>query len=455
MKNTKKANEFIVNNDLGNSVLQMLGPNYFDKVFDDKREDDQIQKLGQILLDNNLFFFPIKYLEAFLDGQINEEELIMGNGTFTYPFDIQIGTPDLAIELAFGSDCKKNKSASSSGKKEEWLYYGEHREMKKQVIAMRFKFTDNRLTSFEDNSESAYIETYVNYKDFDNDASAVMSSYHVNTRRLFAQVSEGLTEEDQIVQELSIGYVKDTSLDQIKDLFEKDSDLDRNIEWFEAYNTQGQYDLAKSRIYLEKLTRYQYGTEQHQLHASEISHATKVLKGAEAEDDNIISYGQEFIDRYNELTEKRKKIDLMDIDELSSWGYSFDDVKNSDRYKKIYSIIENNYQESLPSETPFQKEYNDFTAEYEIYKEKKKGCFIATATMGDYDDPTVIGLRVFRDEYLDKNKWGRAFIKHYYEYSPFFANVIKKSTLLKRISYNIIVKPLYNISTKITKINNL
>ncbi len=79
----------------------------------------------------------------------------------------------------------------------------------------------------------------------------------------------------------------------------------------------------------------------------------------------------------------------------------------------------------------------------------KSGCFIATATMGDYDHPVVLELRRFRDEFLKNQKWGRSFIRSYYNYSPFVANIIKKSVLLKKMSYIFMVKPLTALSKKL------
>lgn len=83
-----------------------------------------------------------------------------------------------------------------------------------------------------------------------------------------------------------------------------------------------------------------------------------------------------------------------------------------------------------------------------IYPEKKNpesnktGCFIATATMGSYNHPVVMDLRMFRDNWLLKRKWGVAFTDWYYVYGAKAARVIEKSVVLKRLAYIIIVKPL-------------
>ena len=76
-------------------------------------------------------------------------------------------------------------------------------------------------------------------------------------------------------------------------------------------------------------------------------------------------------------------------------------------------------------------------------------CFVATATMGNYNHPTVLQLRFFRDTYLLKKYWGRIFTRLYYKWGPYPASLIKKSVALKTLSYYTIVKPLSYIASKI------
>lgn len=73
-------------------------------------------------------------------------------------------------------------------------------------------------------------------------------------------------------------------------------------------------------------------------------------------------------------------------------------------------------------------------------------CFIATATMGDYDHPDVMELRHLRDEWILNKSWGEKFVKWYYNYGAIAARVIEKSTVLKKLSYAFIVKPLVSFS---------
>lgn len=70
------------------------------------------------------------------------------------------------------------------------------------------------------------------------------------------------------------------------------------------------------------------------------------------------------------------------------------------------------------------------------------GCFIATATMGDYNHPVVKELRGFRDEWLLNRKWGINFTNYYYSHSPKIAKFIEDSILLKKLSFYLIIIPL-------------
>ena len=69
---------------------------------------------------------------------------------------------------------------------------------------------------------------------------------------------------------------------------------------------------------------------------------------------------------------------------------------------------------------------------------QKSGCFIATAAFGHYDDPTVLALRRFRDNYLAKRSWGRALIRLYYRMSPPMARVIGDHPCLRQVSRSVL-----------------
>jgi len=61
------------------------------------------------------------------------------------------------------------------------------------------------------------------------------------------------------------------------------------------------------------------------------------------------------------------------------------------------------------------------------------GCFIATAAYGSYLDSHVDTLRSFRDQYLETNPIGSAFVSLYYKVSPPMADFIEKHPTLKPI----------------------
>ncbi len=64
-------------------------------------------------------------------------------------------------------------------------------------------------------------------------------------------------------------------------------------------------------------------------------------------------------------------------------------------------------------------------------KEKKKGCFIATAAFGSPLEPHVKLLRKFRDRVLLDSSIGRSFVNIYYKYSPPLADFIARYDILR------------------------
>lgn len=62
---------------------------------------------------------------------------------------------------------------------------------------------------------------------------------------------------------------------------------------------------------------------------------------------------------------------------------------------------------------------------------KKGGCYIATCVYGSYDCEKVMVLRRYRDNNLSKSYFGRAFIKTYYEISPYLVKWFGNKTWFK------------------------
>nr|WP_315156233.1 CFI-box-CTERM domain-containing protein [uncultured Flavobacterium sp.] len=112
--------------------------------------------------------------------------------------------------------------------------------------------------------------------------------------------------------------------------------------------------------------------------------------------------------------------------------------------------LDDNYSESILLRELFQFskfELDRILPNNEVTNPKlASGCFIATATMGNYNHPIVLELRYFRDSWLLKRLWGQKFTEWYYRNSPKVANKIKESVILKSITFSVIIVPVYCFS---------
>jgi tetratricopeptide (TPR) repeat protein len=91
------------------------------------------------------------------------------------------------------------------------------------------------------------------------------------------------------------------------------------------------------------------------------------------------------------------------------------------------------------------KTFNELNA---LSKPDSKGCFIATAIYGSYQDPNVIILRKYRDIFLLKSFYGRFIVRVYYMVSPPFAKVIGKIPFIRSLLKNVIFQPIIDYITK-------
>lgn len=119
----------------------------------------------------------------------------------------------------------------------------------------------------------------------------------------------------------------------------------------------------------------------------------------------------------------------------------------------VYNAVQDTrfYFNSLKSRS--NEELKRFDFYYQIYiaknysKELKEppnnypggGCYIATAVYGSYDAQQVLTLRHYRDNYLNKCSWGRKLVRHYYKYSPKYAD-----KLVNRRYLSILVRKVLN-----------
>jgi hypothetical protein len=82
-------------------------------------------------------------------------------------------------------------------------------------------------------------------------------------------------------------------------------------------------------------------------------------------------------------------------------------------------------------------------------QKKSSCCFVITATMGNRYHPYVITLQDFRESWLKKRGYGRFFTRHYERYGPYFADLIRDRSTLRRLSLHLIVIPSVKIATKL------
>ncbi len=93
----------------------------------------------------------------------------------------------------------------------------------------------------------------------------------------------------------------------------------------------------------------------------------------------------------------------------------------------------------------------------EVFKKEEEssgGCFIATAVYENEYSPEVLYLREFRDDVLSMNILGRMFINIYYKVSPFLAQQISKSHIIKVTIRRVILCPLIGFLGRIYRKSN-
>lgn len=67
-------------------------------------------------------------------------------------------------------------------------------------------------------------------------------------------------------------------------------------------------------------------------------------------------------------------------------------------------------------------------------KKSRKFCFIATAAYGSYLAREVVLLQNYRDDYLARTASGRTFIRAYYRFGPYAADIIRQHNILRKLT---------------------
>lgn len=89
---------------------------------------------------------------------------------------------------------------------------------------------------------------------------------------------------------------------------------------------------------------------------------------------------------------------------------------------------------------------NDKIKQYSINNNQKSRCFVATVIYEDANAIEVIKLRYWRDEVLSKIFGGCIIINLYYLAGPYYANLIKKIPIVRRMTKSILNKIINSLS---------
>ena len=100
-------------------------------------------------------------------------------------------------------------------------------------------------------------------------------------------------------------------------------------------------------------------------------------------------------------------------------------------FSQLDQSIKNDIQESYPNLSSIAGD-----------NKPKKGCFIATAAIGDPNDRSVVLLRKYRDACLLSSEVGIQFVRYYYRYSPAVAKWIGQKTYRRNTVRVLVIRPL-------------
>jgi len=137
-------------------------------------------------------------------------------------------------------------------------------------------------------------------------------------------------------------------------------------------------------------------------------------------------------------------------DEKNKTGYSASSELDL-HYSSLKNCLEAEWSEDFETKSKFKQMAKkalqglENTQTEELLKGKKGPCFIATSIYGSPDAPDVLLLKDYRDLYLSKKILGKWMIKKYYKFSPYLADILKKSKLLMKVTEVMIVKPIIRL----------
>ena len=133
------------------------------------------------------------------------------------------------------------------------------------------------------------------------------------------------------------------------------------------------------------------------------------------------------------LIEKNPDLEELISKNLSELSKSGSFVKSGSPSSSSSSPVEvrrNDINSSFYTRSPYSTSSSPIGSGY---SGGRGGCFIATAAFGSPLSEKVQILKSFRDNYLQKNFAGKAFISVYYKFSPAIATYISGHSFLKNI----------------------
>ncbi len=152
-------------------------------------------------------------------------------------------------------------------------------------------------------------------------------------------------------------------------------------------------------------------------------------------------FGEKYISAYCHLRNETRTFKISRIREVDGIkAYSTESTKGAYTPKRAYTpgassapstVATSSTTTRKPagistSYTPKSSSSSSTTgSSYRPAPKKSEGCYIATMAYGDYDHPSVMVLRQFRDEKLLTNYFGSAFVSFYYWASPKMVKVLR------------------------------
>ncbi len=290
-----------------------------------------------------------------------------------------------------------------------WIYQGLSLKMFKDIEALEVKFENDKLTRFKDNRKNTRFFSKYKYRAYD-EIEFIAKYNKVETYKLLIAIisnSKKISENHKkIIKEIK-SALSGSLYAYYNFLVNQNNELDNMIK-------SGDRQQVGKKLALREML--------------------------EMKDKSIVS---PLVNWGNFLSDKG---DFPNAEELFLQENNLEDISNS-------AVIERMNSSKELSISGMISDINKITQTLR-QKVQDNRCFIATATMGDHNHPLVVDLRIFRDDFLDRTRWGKSFINFYYTFGRYPAEIIKKSYFLRQLSFYLIIKPIHFLTFVFVKFYN-